>query len=487
MKNNVLNSILTLLIFAMAICALISLSSIKDNVEAPDEEPHEHIYDAETLDATCTSQGYTTYKCSCGYSYVGDYVEPTGHDLVSSGTDKQTCDHCGNVFYRFGVVVERCKYYHQGPTTAYEDYVATLNDSIPEFVMAGDVVTFSITENKYTINGNNTDYAYFGLTDSVKINCFVASKDFTSDEDGQGTYTYSVAVSKDVNGPVTIAFKNFDVDDNTAPHICHTVIKEIVQPTCTEDGYLRKWCCCYQTYEDVYNDTEYTLRSTGHSFVGGRCNKCEAYKVNVTVPVVTATTVGGVLDQGEIAGVVGDSSAKLNSTASINVQAYKYKKSSGEIAFFELYLAGFENCNCKLTYSDNGIYILEVSDVTGPVNIVLGHKAEGTESTEETTYDIDVVIANMYYHNYDANVSASGPVGEVITDVRSVSSTVDSVEIELQSYKMSSSSGSYGYSYLDLYVKSATNCNCELTSYEDGKYILTLTEINGDVQIIIGG
>ncbi len=40
------------------------------------EKPHEHSYAQTTVTPTCTEKGYTTYTCSCGYSYVSDYMPP---------------------------------------------------------------------------------------------------------------------------------------------------------------------------------------------------------------------------------------------------------------------------------------------------------------------------------------------------------------------------------------------------------------------------
>ncbi|GEM_PF-3444553 len=52
---------------------------------------------------TCTEKGFTTFTCSCGYSYVGDYTQAHGHEFergkVISENIKQTvyetnCKHC---------------------------------------------------------------------------------------------------------------------------------------------------------------------------------------------------------------------------------------------------------------------------------------------------------------------------------------------------------------------------------------------------------
>ena len=54
------------------------------------EVAHEHEYAAAVTDPTCTEQGYTTYTCACGDSYVDDYVDDTGHSY-----EKGICVGCG--------------------------------------------------------------------------------------------------------------------------------------------------------------------------------------------------------------------------------------------------------------------------------------------------------------------------------------------------------------------------------------------------------
>jgi len=57
--------------------------------EEPTEPPHTHNYSASVTQPTCTTQGYTTYTCSCGDSYRDDYT--TGSHNYSNGT----CTVCG--------------------------------------------------------------------------------------------------------------------------------------------------------------------------------------------------------------------------------------------------------------------------------------------------------------------------------------------------------------------------------------------------------
>ena len=54
--------------------------------------PHEHKYEATVVSPTCTEEGYTTYTCHCGDSYVDDYV-----DVVDHTYENGACAVCGHV------------------------------------------------------------------------------------------------------------------------------------------------------------------------------------------------------------------------------------------------------------------------------------------------------------------------------------------------------------------------------------------------------
>ena len=56
----------------------------------PNEPPHEHKYNANVVAATCTTDGYTKYECSCGDEYKNDVVSAIGHSFVNG-----TCSVCG--------------------------------------------------------------------------------------------------------------------------------------------------------------------------------------------------------------------------------------------------------------------------------------------------------------------------------------------------------------------------------------------------------
>lgn len=70
-----------------------------------ENEPHTHTYTPTVTPPTCTEQGYTTYTCECGDSYVDSYVPAKGHffgkwivttapTCTATGTERRDCDAC---------------------------------------------------------------------------------------------------------------------------------------------------------------------------------------------------------------------------------------------------------------------------------------------------------------------------------------------------------------------------------------------------------
>lgn len=59
-------------------------------------DTHAHNYTEEIIAPTCTEQGYTTYTCSCGDSYVDNYVDAKGHNFTNYKSDNNaTCTKDG--------------------------------------------------------------------------------------------------------------------------------------------------------------------------------------------------------------------------------------------------------------------------------------------------------------------------------------------------------------------------------------------------------
>lgn len=95
----------------------------------------DHNYTPVSTDPTCTAQGYTTYTCACGDSYVGDYVNAAGHAeevipgkaatcTVTGLTDGKKCTACGETTVAQTVTAKKehsKTTINQIPATATED------------------------------------------------------------------------------------------------------------------------------------------------------------------------------------------------------------------------------------------------------------------------------------------------------------------------------------------------------------------------------
>ena len=81
----------------------------------------EHEFEAVVTEPTCDTDGYTTYTCECGYSYISDYTDQKGHEVetwnVSSSTlyDKTLCKY--SVVYKGACI--NCS--QEQTRTAYEE------------------------------------------------------------------------------------------------------------------------------------------------------------------------------------------------------------------------------------------------------------------------------------------------------------------------------------------------------------------------------
>lgn len=90
MKTKTANIFLSI---TLALCSVAALAAC----DTESELGHQHSYTKEVTAPTCTDQGYTTYTCSCGHSYDGDYVEPddSNHTYEWEAGFDADCDATG--------------------------------------------------------------------------------------------------------------------------------------------------------------------------------------------------------------------------------------------------------------------------------------------------------------------------------------------------------------------------------------------------------
>jgi len=112
--------------------------------EQTTEPEHTHSYSAVVTEPTCQDQGYTTYTCTCGDSYEGDFTEALDHEFgpwygegqpacLQPGTERQDCIRCDafrvrNVDptgHRYVPYVSEPTYTTEG----YTEYICACGDS----------------------------------------------------------------------------------------------------------------------------------------------------------------------------------------------------------------------------------------------------------------------------------------------------------------------------------------------------------------------
>ncbi len=216
-----------------------------------------NVAEIETVDPTCTRNGYTLYYCSrCGNNYEDDYVDALGHNLENG-----ICTRCGITVSEIG-----------------------LNESVK--VSGGKSAVF-----RFTPTESGTYYFFSDSVYSKKIQGVLYDSDMTELEKETYSRYYADGGWYDYNGNFVISYnleagKNYYIeatdlrsDEYEGFYVCVTdsftsthnnlTFKETVLPGCLDRGY-DVYCCtiCGKEFKQNY------IPAPGHSFENDVCVNC---------------------------------------------------------------------------------------------------------------------------------------------------------------------------------------------------------------------
>ncbi len=130
--------------------------------------PHVHSYSASrTVAATCTSQGYTVYTCSCGASYNGSYtsINPNNHTFANGA-----CTLCGAAQIITGICGENANYsfnLKSGVLTISGSGKMNLRQGIPWYKYRNNITQVIINSGVTSIDSEA--FAYCGNLSTATI------------------------------------------------------------------------------------------------------------------------------------------------------------------------------------------------------------------------------------------------------------------------------------------------------------------------------
>ena len=270
---------------------------------------HVHAYSGMITAPTCTEQGYTTFTCTCGESYIDAFVDALGHNeavdfgevasCTESGmTDGSHCSTCGQTLIKqeeipalghlwdegtiildpteestgiIEYICERCGAGEEVEIPALDhvhEYVSVTTD--PTCTEQGyttytcrcgdsyvDDILDATGHNVVTDTAVDEDCTNSGLTEGS--HCVACGMVFVSQEivpalghqwnNGEET----VAPTEYANGIMTyICQRCGETKEETIPALehVHGYDAVITDPTCTEQGYTTYTCRCGDSYVD---------------------------------------------------------------------------------------------------------------------------------------------------------------------------------------------------------------------------------------------
>ena len=237
----------------------------------PDNTHTEHSYQATVTSPTCIAEGYTTYTCTCGDSYVSNEVAALGHNYKSVAT-APTCELGGYTTYTCSVCSDS---YEADKTSALgHSYKTTVTAATCE---NGGFTTYSCSVCNYSYEADKTSALGHSYKTTVTAatcenggyttyKCFNCADSYVADQTSALGHSYKATVTAATceNGGYTTykcsSCNDSYVADQTSA-LGHSYKATVAAATCESDGYTTYICSVCS-----YSYTGETVSALGHNW-----------------------------------------------------------------------------------------------------------------------------------------------------------------------------------------------------------------------------
>ena len=192
-------------------------------------KPHSHSYSTVVTAPTCTNQGYTTYVCSCGDHYIGNYVTAKGHTILKVSAKAPTCTSTGYEAYEY---CSACSY------TTYKSLSAKGHSYTSSVIKAAThlsegVMTYRCTcGDSYTNSIPKTTEHSYAVSQIVAAGCTVS-----------GYSVYVCACGSTYNGDYTNAIGHA-FEDGICSRCNYNAVKDCGH-MCHKNGIIWRFICFF--------------------------------------------------------------------------------------------------------------------------------------------------------------------------------------------------------------------------------------------------